>query len=81
MAFPHLLDNQNQLLQVDAQQIDPKKENDTENFVCGHRYSDSRVAVERVLRGNPDHRYSTELHQYLKEAQGTTLHTHMHMEA
>jgi hypothetical protein len=57
---------------VDAQQIDPK-ENDTENFGTGRRYSDSRVAVERVLRGNPDHRYSTELHQYLKEAQGTAV--------
>lgn len=42
------------------------------NYSLG-RYSDSRMAVERVLRGNPDHRYSTELHQYLKEAQGTAV--------
>ena len=31
--------------------------------------------VDRLLRMSPDHRYGTELHVYLKDAQGLYIHT------
>ena len=45
------------------------------HYSRGH-YNEAREMVDRLLRMSPDHRYGTELHVYLKDAQGLYIYTH-----